>query len=150
MSDGTPAGGDASGKKPREEFEAARRALVDKYVAEIPGAKPSDFDGVEIAQFAATAVKVRTDRQTEEDAIVARRLGVKVEDVQAAVDKFKAPNVVDDDDGDDEQVETAADRIASLGALGARPARPDLEDTSGLWGVDLIASEFRKNPPGKS
>jgi len=148
MPDESPAGKESGGAL-REQLEAslARENATREALEKAYDLSPGALKGTEPAKFATRADELKVQQKADADALIAKRLGVPVEDVDAKLATLD-PSV--DDDKGDGPAETATDRIAGLGALGARPAQPDLDDESTLWGADLIAAEFRKHPPKRA
>lgn len=128
MADDSPAGDD---KARREEFQEARRALVDRMVKDNPGLKPSDFNDVKISDFDTHAAQMNQQRlQAQADL-----LGVSVDDLPAALARAKGETLPDPG-----HEETPQQRHADLGALGGRPANFDsrADEDRGLTEHDLI------------
>ncbi len=109
-----------SGSKLREKLEAAlaenrtvRSALEQAAVKGFRYVKPEDLQGVAVDQIEAKATELETERKAAEDAAVAARLGVPVEDLDAALAKLNGT-------GEQPKTEQPAARspFALAGALG--------------------------------
>lgn len=70
-------------KQSREEFQEARRALVDMLAAQYPGTTYQDGDGVKIAELSDHFKSLAEQRANEERETAARHLGISVEDLDA-------------------------------------------------------------------
>jgi hypothetical protein len=125
-------------KQNREDFQEARRALVDKVVAEHPGLSHQHFDGVKIADFDAHAQGLATQMADQARTAGAQYLGITVEEFDALKNKGSSS------DGES----TPQSRTANLPAGktgGAKPPPVDAPVTEGLTGIDLMeaaANEF--------
>jgi hypothetical protein len=125
-------------KQSREDFQEARRALVDKVVAANPGLSHQHFDGVKIADFDTHAEGLTTQIAAQDREAAARFLGISVEELDARKEKEAA--------GGEEstpQSRTAALPAGSQG--GAKPPPLSAPVTTTLTETDLIeaaANEF--------
>jgi hypothetical protein len=128
-------------RQSREDFQEARRALVDKVVAEHPGLSHQHFDGVKIADFDAHAQGLVTQMADQARTAGAQYLGITVEEFDALKEGKGSSS-----DGAGEstpQSRTAALPTGKTG--GAKPPPASAPVTESLTGVDLIeaaANEF--------
>jgi hypothetical protein len=119
-------------KQNREDFQEARRALVDRYVAEHPGLSHQDFNDVKVADFGSHAATVATQRASQDREAGARALGITVEEFDAL--KAKPAEAAE---------ETPQSRTANLPTGKAttppKPTSPGQNVDGGtLSGIDLI------------
>lgn len=135
--------GQESGSQLRDKLEAAlaenraiRSTLVETTVKGFRYVKPDDLKDVAVDQIEAKAAELEAERKSAEDAAIAARLGVSVEDLDAALAKLSGT-------GDQPKAEQPATRspFALTGALGGQPtgSTPD----PNLRGVDKIEAAIR-------
>ena len=128
-------------KQSREDFQEARRALVDKVVAEHPGLSHQHFDGVKIADFDAHAQGLVTQMADQARTAGAQYLGITVEEFDALKEKGGATSAAGGES-------TPQSRTAALPAGrtgGVQPPAPQQQGTETATGMDLMeqaAAEF--------
>lgn len=125
-------------KSQREDFQAARRALVDRVVADHPGLSHTDFNDVAIAEFDSHAKTLSDQRAAATRTAAAAELNMTPEEYDA----FRASRAAD------KPASTPQSRTASLpaGNAGSRPGQARTQHNApagqpggeGAWGVDLI------------
>jgi hypothetical protein len=120
-------------KQGREEFQEARKALVDILAAQHPGTTHHDGDGVAIADLPTHFAGIATERANQQREAAAAYLGITVEELDAQ--KAGASTAPPES--------TPESRTASLPAgKASTPPKPQSPsqagDGSGLSGIDLI------------
>jgi hypothetical protein len=130
-------------RQQREDFQEARKALVDKVVKENPGLSHTDFNDVKIADFDAHAAGLREQREAQGREAAAAYLGITVEELEArkAAEGSSTPPTTEP---------TPEQRTASLPA-GKAPTLPPPATSApaepGRTGADKLedaANEFLK------
>lgn len=123
-------------KTSREEFAEARRALVDKYVAEHPGLSHHDFNDIKVSEFGTHAATLAADRVNADREAGARALGISLEEFDALKAKPAAGE------------STPQQRAANLpsGRSAPPPTQGSMNERDregGAWGIDLIEQAAR-------
>jgi hypothetical protein len=127
----------------REDFQEARKALVDKVVKENPGLSHQDFNDVKIADFDDHAAGLRAQRAEEGRQAAAAYFGITVEELDAR-------KAADASNGAAKEP-TAEQRTASLPAGKAPtlppPATSETTDVArtGVEKLEDAANEFLAN-----
>lgn len=119
-----------SGSQLRQKLEAALaenrslREAVNQFATKgFQFVKPEDLAEVAIDQIEAKAAELEAQRKSEQDQLLAARLGVPVEELDAALAKLKG----DGGQSQTQQQQAVRSPFASTGALGGEPvgSQPD-------------------------